>query len=280
MSLLSVLIPAHDEARYIDACLAAVLASEELPTKTTCEVLVLANGCHDDTAARARQWQQTASERGWTLQVVEIQQGGKLNALNVGDGIAKGDLCAYLDADVVLNPEVLSATCTALATTSPRYAGGTPQVTPAQSAVTRAYARLWQQLPFVTATVPGFGFFAMNRAGRRRWQDWPDIISDDMFARLQFTPEERVKLPQTYSWPMVEGFRQLVRVRRRQNAGVTQIEERFPQLLANEDKPQLTFGKLARLALRDPVGFVVYSAVALAVKTPLYSDRDPWARGR
>ena len=273
---ISVILPAHNEAEYIGPCLQALLASD-WPGRA--EVIVVANGCRDDTAAIALGFQAAAAARAWELEVIETPEGGKLNALNLGDRAAQGDIRVYLDADVVVSPPLLGQLATALEDGA-LYAGGTPRVSAAQSPVTRAYARMWQTLPFVTDGVPGFGIFAMTADGRARWGDWPDIISDDTFARLSFAPEERARVPATYSWPMVEGFANLVRVRRRQNAGVAQLGRRFAHLRENEDSaPPGPLGKLDRL-LRDPVGFAVYSAVAIAVKTPLFANRSAWARGR
>lgn len=275
--LVSVLIPAHNEAEYIQSCLAALCASDPLPQGGAVEILVLANGCSDETAALARAHPLPAN---WEMQVLELPQGGKLGALNAGDAAAQGAVRIYLDADVLVEPALLGQLVTALDGAAPRYASGTPRIAPAQSALTRAYGRFWTGLPFVREGVPGFGLFAMNQAGRARWQDWPDIVADDLFARLSFTPEERVKLPATYSWPMVEGFRNLVRVRRRQNAGVTELATRFPQLMQNEDKPALPLSRLLRMLLRDPVGFASYALVSLAVKLPIFRSRERWTRGR
>ncbi len=273
----SVLIPAHNEAGYIGACLEGVFASAPLPQGMTGEVLVLANGCTDETAALARA---VAPPPGWTLEVLEQPEGGKLRALTAGDGAARGDILIYLDADVAVSPALIAQLAEALAEGAPRYASGRPQVAPARSAVTRAYARLWTRLPFFTRGVPGFGIFAMNRSGRERWGDWPDIIADDTFARLNFAPAERVQVAAGYSWPMVEGFRNLVRVRRRQNAGVAEVAARYPQLLRNDDKPPAGGGSVLKLLAADPAGFLVYGLVALAVKSPLYASHSRWTRGR
>ncbi|WP_264212658.1 glycosyltransferase family 2 protein [Leisingera thetidis] len=273
----SVLIPAHNEARYIAECLRAVFASAPLPAGVTAEVLVLANGCSDGTASLAR-----ASEPppGWPLRVLEQPEGGKLRALTAGDAAARGEILIYLDADVRVSPALIPQLAEALAGKAPRYASGRPQVAPARSAVTRAYARLWMRLPFFTRGVPGFGVFAMNRAGRQRWGSWPDIIADDTFARLNFTPEERVQVAAEYSWPMVEGARNLVRVRRRQNAGVAEVAAKFPQLLRNDDKLPPAKRTVLSLLLADPAGFLAYALVALAVKSPLFASRSRWTRGR
>uniref|UniRef100_A0AAN0MD34 Uncharacterized protein n=1 Tax=Yoonia rhodophyticola TaxID=3137370 RepID=A0AAN0MD34_9RHOB len=45
---------------------------------------------------------------------------------------------------------------------------------------------------------------------------------------MNFTPAERVEVPATYIWPMVEGFGNLVRVRRRQDIGVAEIAQKYP----------------------------------------------------
>ena len=120
----------------------------------------------------------------------------------------------------------------------------------------------------------------MNAAGRARWEDWPDIIADDMFARLSFAPHERTRLPQTYHWPPVEGFANLVRVRRRQNAGVAELATRFPDLMKNEDKAALPLSRLLGLIAQNPAGFWAYGAVALGVHSPFFTSGSSWARGR
>lgn len=280
----SVLIPAHNEANYIADCLAALFASA-LPAGMQGEVLILANGCSDATARIAAA---QARPPQWKLRVIDLREGNKLKALNAGDAEARGAVLVYLDADVIVDPALIGQITTALgdaqiltqAQAQPRYASGTPVIAPAQSALTRAYGRFWMRLPFVQTGTPGFGLFAMNRAGRARWQDWPDIIADDTFARLSFTAHERIKLPARYSWPMVEGLRNLTRVRRRQNAGVAELREKYPQLLANDDKTPLLAGQLFKLLLQDPIGFAAYALVSLAVKSPLFRSSQRWTRGR
>ena len=275
--LISILIPAHNEAAYIADCLIALFASQPLPPETSVEVLVLANGCTDDTARIAAA---TVAPQGWDMHVLDLPEGGKLNALNTGDAAAKGDVLIYLDADVLVEPELIGQIAKALSSSAALYASGRPVVASADSWVTRNYGRFWQKLPFVAQGVPGFGLFAMTRAGRQRWDQWPDIISDDTFARLSFTPSERVSTSARYQWPMVEGLANLVRVRRRQNIGVAEIESQFPDLLQNDEKASLGLSGLLPLALRDPVGFMVYATVSLLVKTPLFATKSRWARGR
>jgi hypothetical protein len=186
---------------------------------------------------------------------------------------------AYLDADVVVDAPLMADIAGALSTDQPRYASGRMRLARAQSRATRAYARIYARVPFVTQDVPGAGLFAVNGAGRARWGDFPDIISDDTFVRLNFAPRERIGVASGYDWPLVEGFGALVRVRRRQNAGVAEIARLYPDLPGNDDTPAMSVWQKLGLALSDPPGFAVYGGVALIVKlTP--QRHAAWERGR
>jgi len=274
--VLSVIIPASNEAEYIGACLGALFASDPVPGGA--EAVVVANGCQDATAEVARGFAGQAAAAGWGLVVLDLAEGGKIGALNAGDAAAQGAARAYLDADVRVSGPLMAALAGVLARPDPVYATGTAVVPRAQSRVTQAYARFWQRLPFARSIAPGYGLFAVNAAGRARWGAFPAIISDDTWVRLQFTPAERVQVAPTYLWPMIEGFGALVRVRRRQDRGVAEIAARWPGLLAREGKAPLGARRLLGLAVADPTGFATYAAVSLAVR--LKRGSASWTRGR
>lgn len=273
--MLSVIIPASNEEGYIGTCLSALFAGDPVPGGA--EVVVVANGCRDATAARARAMAAEAAQAGWALRVLELPEGGKPGALNAGDAAARGGMRVYLDADVVVSPGLMAALLAVLSQPGPIYATGTARIPPARSAVTRAYARFWQRLPFARSIAPGYGLFAVNAEGRARWGAFPALISDDTFVRLQFLPGERVQVPQGYDWPMIEGFAALTRVRRRQDAGVVEIARLHPGLMEREGKDRLAPAGLLRLALADPAGFAAYAAVSLAVRL---RRGQGWTRGR
>lgn len=272
---LSIVIPACNEGGYIDACLAALLASDG---PAGAQVIVAANGCTDDTAARARAHAEGFTLKGWRLDVLDLAAPGKMGALDAGDAAAIHPTRAYLDADVRVSTPLMAQIAGALAGPAPRYASGTPVVT-ARGWIARAFARFWTRLPFVAEGVPGFGLFAVNGPGRARWGGFPRIISDDTYVRVHFAPDERVRLPATYEWPLVEGFGQLVRVRRRQDQGVAELLALEPALMANEDKAAPGRGWLLRRALADPAAFAVYASVKLAVRLG-WGSQTGWVRGR
>ncbi len=274
--LLSVIIPAHDEAFYIGACLDGLC--RQTAAAGPVEVIVAANGCTDATVAIARAQQQAFAERGWTLTVLDLPEGSKPGALNAADAAARGPWRLYLDADILCAPELLAQLRSVLARPEAVYATGRLQLAPARSWVTRRYGECWLRVPFNRGGAVGAGLYAVNAAGRSRWGAYPAIIADDSYARLQFRPEERVEVPAEYQWPLVEGFRALVRVRRRQDAGMAELFRLYPELAHNEGKARLGLSGTVRLALEAPLSFLVYATVALAVRSRRATG--DWARGR
>ena len=274
--MISIIIPANNEANLIGHCLESLLASQGAKGV---EVVVVANGCQDHTATEALKYEEQFSAKGWALHVLDLPEGGKPNALNAGDAIATGNKRIYLDADITVSPDLIAQLDQRLSVDSPTYASGTMRLAQTQTWVSRAYGRIYARVPFMTQGVPGAGLFAVNEAGRKRWTEFPPIISDDTYVRLQFAPNERFAVPATYDWPLVEGFSTLVRVRRRQDAGVTEIRAKYPELLENDDNNALDISGMAKLFVTDPVGFLVYLAVALSVRL---GKRTPaaWERGR
>ena len=274
--MISVIIPANNEEAYIRDCLGALSRSEPLPGDAAVQVIVVANGCTDDTADMARAQRPAFAEKGWTLEVLDLPQGSKIAALNAGDAAALYGMRIYIDADIGVTPALIAQLAQVLDQPAAAYASGQIRVPPARSFLSDRYARFWQSLPFITNGVPGCGVYAVNAAGRARWGVFPKIISDDTFARYHFAPDEMHAVPAPFSWPVTEGFASLVRVRRRQDAGLEEIRHGWPELAARMAPTAPDTGEKLRLFLRDPLGFVIYAAVAVTVRTPLFRNRDGW----
>jgi glycosyltransferase involved in cell wall biosynthesis len=274
----SIIIPACNEADYIGKALASLLASE-LPDAEV-EVIVVANGCCDDTAGAARRHAAAAQARGWRLHVLELAEGGKLKALNAGDRVARGGIRIYVDADIRVDPRLIAELLAALDRPGAAYASGRPAMAKAASWVTRAYTRVWRRVPYMTYGVPGGGLFAVNSEGRARWGDFPPITADDTFVRLQFAPIERVGISSRYEFPMPEGFQRLVRLRRRQDFGAREVVRLYPDLARNDDKPRFGAARALRILATDPLGFAVYGCVALAARVDARRHAGVWARAR
>lgn len=273
---LSIIIPANNEAAMIADCLQHVLASDG-PSRA--QIIVAANGCTDQTVAIAQGFATTAARRDWQLVVLDLEEGNKLTALNAAEQIATGNSLVYLDADVTVSPPLLNQIAKVLDADQPRYASGALQFSHSPSLATRLYARTYARVPFIANGLPGAGLFAVNRAGRALWGEFPKIISDDTYVRLLFTPDQRVRVEAPYQWPLVDGFSNLVRVRRRQNAGVEEVAQLYPEVLENDDKLPVTRLQMLKLALRNPISFCVYASVQLIVKLRPAQSKT-WQRGR
>jgi glycosyltransferase involved in cell wall biosynthesis len=92
--LLSVVIPAHNEAEY----LRRTLESLRRQNYGWFEVIVVANGCRDNTADIAR---------GRCQRLIVLSQRNLGVARNLGARMAKGELLVFLDADTLLEPMAL-----------------------------------------------------------------------------------------------------------------------------------------------------------------------------
>ncbi len=271
-----VVIPANNEEQYIETCLRNLLAQEGAGAM---EVIVAANACSDRTVEIARALEDDFAQYGYRLTCLDLPEPGKINALRAAEALVPAAASrAYLDADVKCDPTLIAKIRDVLETPVARYATGTLAVVPPQDWITRYYSRFWKKLPFFRSGAVGAGFFAVNAAGRARWHEFPNIISDDTFVRLQFTPGERIEVDAHYHWPMVDGFGKLVRVRRRQDQGVAELMQRWPKMSQRENKAPLSASMLFNLAVRDPVGFAVFSAVSVAVR--LGPRETGWTRGR
>lgn len=279
--MISVIIPSHNEQGYIGTCLALILKSTDPETGSgPVQVIVVANGCQDDTVTEATALTTAFAQKGWQLDVLDLEQGGKLNALNAGDAAALYDKRIYIDADIHVTEGLIAQLAHALDRPEPAYAGGRPRIRRADSFVSERYARFWETLPFMARGVPGCGVYAVNGPGRARWGAFPDITADDTFVRFQFAPDEMHGVPATYSWPITEGFANLVRVRRRQDQGLKQMREKLPDLAGRMERTAPDRLEKLKLFLKDPLGFLIYASVAVTVRLPLFRNRSAWDRGR
>jgi len=281
--LLTVIIPSYNEENYIVACLDAIAAQQNLKPDHGIQVIVAANGCEDRTVALARAQQGVFAAAGYNLLVLDIAQGNKMNALNQADAVATHDCRVYLDADVIIGPEMLHELASILAEDAPLYASGTIHIPRPQSIVSRAYAKVWTRLPFVREGVPGIGLYAMNAQGRARWGAFPPIYSDDRFVRLQFKSNERRKTKATYDWPLPEGFGNLVHVRHRWSEGNLELAEQYPELMSNDSERNKTWRNilgLFRTPFSSTVFVLIYIVSNIRAKRTMNGDTFIWRRGR
>jgi glycosyltransferase involved in cell wall biosynthesis len=179
-ALASVIIPAHDEAAVIIRCLDCLFAGVE---RDELEVVVVCNGCHDETAELAR-------SSGHPVRVLELAAASKSAALRAGDDAASTMPRLYLDADVLLSGA-------AARTVARRLSAGAVAARPpvayssaASSPAVRRYFRARSRMPSLLGHLWGAGVYGLSEAGRARFDVFPDVMADDLWVDLMFEPGE------------------------------------------------------------------------------------------
>jgi glycosyltransferase involved in cell wall biosynthesis len=278
--LASVVIPAHDEAVVIKRCLDSLFTGIE-PGEL--EVIVVCNGCHDETAAVARSC-------GHPVRVLELQTASKSAALRAGDLAARTLPRLYLDADVLLCGA--SARRVAERLSAGAVAARPPVVysSEASSAAVRRYFRARSGMPSLLSHLWGAGVYGLSAAGRARFDTFPDVMADDLWIDLLFEPAE-VEIVECQ--PVVVSVprrgRDLVHVLRRTYRGKAENGLGISGVNRARETSGSTLRDLRRLALSGPTAAIdaaTYASFAAGVRlgraletaasTPSGADR--WER--
>jgi glycosyltransferase involved in cell wall biosynthesis len=248
--MISIIVPAHNEANVIGRCLNAMTRgarSGEL------EILVVCNGCSDATADIARRHDPPVT-------VFEIETPSKSAALNLGHQKATSFPRFYVDADIVLPIESIRRVANVLRGGSIHGAAPGIRVDLKNcSWPVRAYYNIWLRTPYVNEGMIGSGVYAISEQGGTRFTAFPNIIADDGFARLLFTPEERLSVDG--AWFLMtppKTLRNQIHIDVRRRVGRFEMAALHPDTTTREAKHQRS--ELFRLALKPSLwpALVVY----------------------
>ncbi|MGY3411073.1 glycosyltransferase involved in cell wall biosynthesis [Bradyrhizobium sp. GM5.1] len=224
--MISIVVPAHNESSVIARTLSQWVGN---PASDEICVVVVCNGCTDDTANVARRF-------GPTVNVVETDIARKTHALNLGDQIADGFPRIYADADILITVDAILALARRLNQGDVLAVAPTADVNLAGcSWLVRKYFGIRSRLPSSREGIGGSGVYALSEAGRRRFGHFPEITADDTYVRLQFRGEERETLPCVRSTVFApRTLLQLIAVRTRAYRGTFELDRRFPELRVNK----------------------------------------------
>ena len=279
-ALASVIIPAHNEAAVIGRCLNRLFTGVE-PDEL--DVIVVCNGCRDDTASRARSC-------GYPVRVLELAAASKSAALRAGDEAASTLPRLYLDADVLLRGSAARAVAQRLSAGAVAARPPVAYSSAASSAAVRRYFRARSRMPSLLGHLWGAGVYGLSAAGRARFDAFPDVMADDLWIDLMFEPGE-VEIvdcePVVVTVP--RSGRDLVHILRRTYRGKQENGLGMSGANRGRETTGSTLRDLRRLALSGPnaaVDAATYAsfaagvrfgrAVGAAIGTPAAPDR--WER--
>jgi glycosyltransferase involved in cell wall biosynthesis len=252
-AMISIVIPAHNESSVISRAL-STLVSGAAPEETS--VVVVCNGCTDDTPSIARRF---APE----VRVIETEVANKTHALNLGDRASHIFPRVYADADIVITVDAVRTLARRLERGDVLAVAPTPDVNlTGCSWPVRKYFDVRSRLPSSREGIGGSGVYALSEAGRRRFVEFPNVISDDTYVRLQFKRNERETLGSVKSIVFApRTVARLIAVRTRAYVGMSELAARFPELWTN--RGEANHRTLVGL-LKEPrlwFGWVVYCYV-------------------
>ena len=257
----SVVIPANNEALVIRRCLDALY---EGFAPGGLDVVVVCNGCADDTAAQA-------GSSGHPVRVLELAAASKPAALRAGDAAALAFPRIYLDADVVLPGTAARVLLERLRTGA---VAGRPPIrydSIGASAPVRRYYRARSRVPAVLGSLWGAGVYGLSAEGRRRFGEFPDVVGDDLWVDRLFDLGE-VEIvdcaPVVVTVPRRAG--DLVRLLRRTYRGKAETAPNAPE--RRQATMPSTLRDLGRLAAAGPgaaLDAATYGAFAAGARLSL-----------
>jgi glycosyltransferase involved in cell wall biosynthesis len=256
--MISIIIPAHNERSVIARTLKAMTDGAE-PGEL--DLIVVCNGCADDTAEVARGFAPS-------VRVIETDIPGKTHALNLGDEAARGFPRIYADADVVITIETIRALACRLERGDVLAVAPTPDFDLSRcSWPVRACYQIRSLLPSAQEGIGGSGVYALSEIGRARFREFPELTADDGYVRIHFRSEERETVTSATSTVFPpRTIRDLLATKTRAHYGSAELAAMFPGLWKN--RGESNHKSLIRL-FRDPslwASLAVYCLVTAIAK--------------
>jgi len=295
----SVLLPVRNGARWLHQKLQSIDEFDYPPDRI--EIIVVANGCDDETASIAR-----LAVLKSRITVLESPPSGKWAALNQAMAVASGEVLLFTDVRQLIEPEALRWLVSCLADPDVGAASGELFIDTGREAEERSSRLYWTYEKWIRRnqslvwTMPGAtgAIYAMHRESVRPLP--PYCLNDDVYLPLLAALKgQRVVLEsraRAFDEPtsLSQEFARKVRTQ----AGVYQLVRYFPELLLPWNPIFFHFAshKLGRLLMpfsliavfvssglsRHPVAQALFVGQcifwALAIGDVWISDRNPLKR--
>jgi glycosyltransferase involved in cell wall biosynthesis len=268
----SIVIPAYNEGKVVRRCLDELFTGLD---PTDVEVAVVCNGCTDDTADEAR-------AAGYPITVIDLPEPGKAGALRAGERSVTLLPRMFLDADVEISGATARRVLETVSTDRPLAARPPVHFDASQSAwLVRRYYAARAELPSVMCDLCAAGTYALSASARARFDEFPDMIGDDLFAARVVSPDEVIVVdtePVVVHVPRTSSA--LLKILKRVYRGNHEFARERPALA--RDTTRNTEKDLLRLLFRarHTIDALVYAAFVVIARVLVRFDRQPvrWER--
>lgn len=221
----SIIIPAYNESTLINGTLAFLLDDNCL---THIEVVVVCNGCIDNTAAKVQtftaEYSSMLAAKSVSIVILETITASKTNALNIGVEYSKYSVNVLLDADILIDGQdiqqlVFDLNTRKLKAISPKiifeYSKSTFLVRQYYQVASQSYYNIDYRLSNV---------IALSASGVKQMGVLPEIIADDDYIRQRFLDQEHaVSQNCSYRFICAKTFSSLIAVLTRVERGNIQL---------------------------------------------------------
>ena len=250
----TVIVPAHNEASVICACLDSIVTQDQVD-----EVIVACNGCTDNTVELVR-------KNYPSITCLDIEKPSKTHALNEAEKYIKTFPVFYLDADTQISPDSIKKITEYLHNNNILLAAPTPDIDTRESSwLVKQYYKIWINLPYIKEGVIGTCSFIMTKAGRDRFDLFPDVINDDGFVRCCFDSDERTNIEDTTIYIKApKTLYSLIKIKTRARLGNMQLE--LANLCARPKQANYSNSLKDKLLSKHFVPTIVYIIIALIIR--------------
>ena len=250
----TVIIPAHNEAGVIEACLESIINQAEIDN-----IIVACNGCTGNTADIVR-------KQYPSIHCLDISTPSKVNALNEAETFAR-ELgltfpVYYIDADTRLSKNCVQRVNQYLKTSDILLAAPTPIIDTSHSSwIVKTYYKVWVNLPYIKEGVIATCSYIITEEGRNRFEKFPDVINDDGFIRCNFWNREISNVPGAEIYIRApKDLYSLIKIKTRARLGNMQLLA-SGQCKVIEDKQYGSVMK-SRLLSRNWFSTIIYIGIA------------------
>lgn len=273
---ISIIIPAYNEASLLVGTLNHILEDDVL---LNCEIIVVCNGCSDNSAeiinSFAANNSETLDRKSIDLKLLNENKPSKTNALNVGISASIFNIKVLLDADIKVSGHCIKALVDALDTKglmamSPRVIFDTAR----SSNLVKKYYKVEQHSKY-NQELRLSNVIALSEQGIILLGQFPDVIADDEYLRRQFNNKQySVLSSESFIFEAPKDLKNLINVLSRVERGNLQLNQ------LGVCAKEATRGKMQNNHFIDKV---VFSSVKLVAKVLArfqyyFGDKTKWQR--